>query len=164
MTALNTLRWHYSHQAAITRTRNTWDAKRHADHAMRRADRIAHLAKLLELAQAHRITWRQHTDHDSSGGGIDGSLRFYSQSGAEAGKVALDTYTPDEKIVSTDPACSRAVCCPCGRLNTSIGYRDITPGGVGVTVARGADMADHRDAVRAWCRLMLGRDDVEFEG
>lgn len=133
---------HYRRQAALTTdTHFAWRLKRDADREMDKANRLSHLTNVLALAgAADRIEWRNRTVWRDGSHGIDGNLYFH-QNGQRIGSIPLDTYS------TTSPL-------------TPAGH-DLSADGVGMAVTIGASKADHHDAVRAWCALMLGRSDIE---
>lgn len=136
---------HYRRQAALaTDTHFAWQLKRHADREMDKANRLDHLAKLLALAAtADRIEWKPCTVWEDGSEGIDGNLHFH-QDGQRIGSIPLDTYSAASPLA------------PAGH--------DLSASGVGLAITVGVTKADHHDAVRAWCELMLGRDDVTVCG
>lgn len=136
---------HYRRQAALTTdTHFAWQLKRHADREMDKANRLDHLAKLLALAAtADRIEWKPCTVWQDGSQGIDGNLYFH-QDGQRTGSIPLDTYSTASPLA------------PAGH--------DLSASGVGLAITVGVTKADHHDAVRAWCELMLGRSDVEVRG
>jgi hypothetical protein len=133
---------HYRRQAALTTdTHFAWRLKRDADREMDKANRLDHLANVLALAgAADRIEWRNRTVRRDGSHGIDGNLYFH-QDGQRIGSIPLDTYSTASPLA------------PAGH--------DLSADGAGMAVTVGGSKADHHDAVRAWCELMLGRSDVE---
>lgn len=136
---------HYRRQAATTADKSfAWQLKRHADREMDKANRLDHLAKLLALAAtADRIEWKPCAVWQDGSQGIDGNLHFH-QDGQRTGSIPLDTYSTASPLA---PA-----------------RHDLSASGVGLAITVGVTKADHHDAVRAWCELMLGRDDVTVCG
>jgi len=84
------------------------------------------------------LRWRAFTEFEP-GGGVDGQL-----TADDTKAMPLDIYTPAE-------------------LPPGAPVPPTIVDGVGISVAMPHTMDDVREAVRAWCREVLGRDDVEFE-